>query len=112
MYYRIHQLMIYTKPINAANSLPVLAASLFVVELAGVALADVALVVVGDAVVFINTHNSPVASEVINILPKLSITNPTGLKHPVGHFELSALLKISVVAVVLFRAATGWPLEN
>lgn len=58
------------------------------------------------------TYISPVASEETNIRPCLSNAIPTGLKQLLGQTELSALAKMSTVAVVLLAGATGSPLAN
>lgn len=72
--------------------------------------AEVAVLVApGDVVSFSTTYISPVASEDTKSRPLLSKAIPTGLKQFWGHTELSALAKMSVVAVLLSGAATGSP---
>lgn len=45
----------------------------------------------------------------MNSRPWPSQASPTGRKQPSGHWELSALLMTSVVALVLSEGSTGCP---
>lgn len=62
--------------------------------------------------VFTKTYISPVSSLLMNRRPWESKSNPTGRKQLLGHFELSAFVKISVVEVRLSDCATGDPFSN
>ena len=53
---------------------------------------------------------SPEASELTKSRPWLSKASPAGRKQWSGHLLLSALMNTSIVAVLLFAAATGSPL--
>ena len=58
------------------------------------------------------TYISPEASELTKRRPCLSKVMPTGQKQAPGHFEISALVKMSVYDVVLVEGATGSPLAK
>jgi len=58
------------------------------------------------------TYISPVLSELIQRRPVLSQARPTGRKHLDGQASVFGLLRMSVVELVLFRGASGWPSLN